>query len=103
MRLNVRAVMRIRQKVERRTMNVETQQCKACDIYFRSMGERRQHERTLKHQRSLGLIPSLLVCEVCDVKVKDMTHHSMTLRHRRLQSQSQTSLQGHTTTIDTTN
>jgi hypothetical protein len=83
-------------------MNLETQQCKECDIYFRSMGDRRQHERSFKHQRKLGLIPPLPVCEVCNVTVKDTTRHLMTVRHRR-RIQSRTSLEDHKTTIPTTN
>lgn len=93
-------------------MNIHTQNCALCDIWFRSMGDRRQHERSLKHQRNLGLIPASInhKCTLCDTIIKggnSKTRHEQTEKHKGnvrglpsgyevyvpLQSQSQTSPQ----------
>lgn len=101
-------------------MNIETQQCKHCDVWFRSMGDRRQHEKTLKHQRNLGLIPPQInhICVLCDTIIKGSCSkwkHEKTEKHRGkirglpadyivyrpLQNQSQTSPQHRRSTIPT--
>lgn len=93
-------------------MNIHTQNCPLCNIWFRSMGDRRQHERTLKHQRSLGLLPAKInhICNLCDTVIKgtnSKTRHEQTEKHKGrvrglpsdyevytlLQNQSQTSPQ----------
>lgn len=63
-------------------MNVHTQHCKACDVWFRNTKDRLNHEMSLKHQRNLGLIPPALVCPECHLNVRDMTRHLRTRRHR---------------------
>ena len=97
-------------------MNAETQQCKHCDVWFRSMGDRRQHEKSLKHQRNLGLIPPPInhLCVLCNTVIKGSNskfRHEQTEKHKGrvkglpaefvvytpLQSQSQTSPQSRRT------
>ena len=100
-------------------MNCETSHCKACDVWFRSMGDRRQHEKSLKHQRNLGLIPPSInhLCSLCNTVIKGSNSkfkHEQTEKHKGrvkgippqqvyipLQSQSQTSPQHRRSTIPT--
>lgn len=103
-------------------MNIETQQCKKCDIYFRSMGDRRQHERSFKHQRNTGQLPPFInhVCVLCDTVVRGTNskfRHENTEKHKGnirglpsdfvvyipLPSQSQTSPQSRRRPIAITN
>jgi len=98
-------------------MNCETQHCKHCDVWYRCLADKRQHERTLKHQRNLGLIPPPInhLCTACNTVIKGSNskfRHEQTEKHKGrvkgippqqiyipLQSQSQTSPQHRRSTI----